>query len=155
MKVKTTELKQMIYGGPEGLLYFETDREDGFEIAIINIRGSHPCAYVNVPKTFRDKFGDPILDYDAWFADGAHGGFTYAGKELRTKDFKREGFWLGWDYAHAGDYTCLVDMYGNVINYNPIRDSERKYTTEEILEHAYEVINMLDYDEEAYNLYYR
>lgn len=150
-----TELNPMIYGDNSlglggSLLYFE--QKDGFEIAIVNVRGSHPCAYVNVPKSFLEKYEkQPELDFNSWYADGAHGGFTYAEKEppVCVRVFSPgEGFWLGWDYAHCDDYTAIFDYYGNVLNRN---SDEKKWTTEEILEHAYSVINTLEYDDSEFD----
>ena len=135
----------MRYGHDDGLLYFER-MENGFEIAVINIRGSHPCGYVNVPESFLKKFGTPDLDYDMWFADGAHGGFTYASRELETKNFLSNGFWLGWDYAHLGDYICFVNsITGKPESYKHEYDHE--YTTEEVIKDAHSVVETLQYDD--------
>ena len=114
---------------------------DGVECAILNTRGSHPCAYINVPKSILDKYDNPELDCDRWFAD-CHGGFTYAGTKAPGIDSDEEGFWLGWDYAHLNDYTCVV-VNGKVVF--PPRDYEKQWTTAEVLEDVVDTIHSLEY----------
>lgn len=101
-------MKEMEYGNrSQGILCHE--KFDFGELAIINIRGSHPCAYITFPG---DDFGvnGPV-----------HGGFTFLG----TKDNEELGdkIWLGWDYAHSGDYT-----YTRLFEF----PNEKKWTTKEI-----------------------
>lgn len=62
--------------------------------------GTHPCAYINAAKTVlagkdTDELDDTGID--------CHGGFTFANKALGVSD--GEGWYIGWDYAHAGDFT--------------------------------------------------
>ena len=62
--------------------------------------GTHPCAYINVAKTGlaginTDELDDTGID--------CHGGFTCAGNALNVSD--GEGWYIGWDYVHAGDFT--------------------------------------------------
>lgn len=64
--------------------------------------GSHPCAYVKIPD------GHPYfqVDYVKCYIR-CHCGLTYAGDKLGAfTDTVRTGWWIGWDYAHAGDYCC-------------------------------------------------
>lgn len=135
-------MKQMEYGKDvlREVLYHGVI--DGVECAIVNTRGSHPCAYINVPKSILDKYDNPELDYDKWFAD-CHGGFTYADTEAPGID--ERGFWLGWDYAHCNDYTCVV-VDGKAVF--PPRDYEKQWTTAEVLENVIDTIHSLEYDTE-------
>lgn len=119
---------------------------DGVECAIVNTRGSHPCAYINVPKSILDKYDNPELDYDKWFAD-CHGGFTYADTKAPGVDSEEKGFWLGWDYAHCDDYTCVASGWGVVF---PPRDYEKQWTTAEVLENVVDTIHSLEYEADAY-----
>lgn len=139
-------MKQMEYGkdldGGSEVLYHGVI--DGFECAIVNIRGSHPCAYINVPKSVLDKYEKPQLDYDMWYAD-CHCGFTYASPEAPSNVSDEDGFWLGWDYAHCGDYTCCV-VNGEVVF--PPRPYEKLWTTAEVLENVVDTIHSLEYDTE-------
>jgi len=88
---------------------------DGFDYVIVSY-GPHPCAYIRIPEghPFYDK------DYDDVALD-VHGGLTYSGN-LSHLDGVEPGFYLGWDYAHIGDYVGYYDS------------NDKKWTTEEILE---------------------
>lgn len=115
-----------------------------FGIVVVSY-GSHPCAYIRVPdeliKKIETREGcksseDGFYDYvDAY----PHGGFTYFG----TGSFSDEiikGNYLGWDYAHAGDYTYtdIPEMGLFFNNYG-----EKKWTTKEIYDEALEVLSEL------------
>ena len=82
--------------------------------------GTHPCGYVSVPEShpFCDKFYWEIDDKIS-----VHGGLTFSGKMRDSDDF-----WVGWDYAHADDFTYL----------SPIGD--KLWTTKEIVEECLNVI---------------
>lgn len=126
------ELKQMIYGGESEVLYHEED--NGYGIVILNVRGSHPCAYVTYPGIWG------IEDCDqAWIEDEVepHGGFTFLGEFDEWTGIDKT--WLGWDYAHLGDY-----VYSG-IDILPFRYDvdEKKWTTEEILEEARAVLQCI------------
>lgn len=141
---KTIGPYPMNYGKDDGKILYFCELDNGFKIEIVNIRGSHPCAYIMVPDTFiEDHCHDgEIYTYYNWYAS-VHGGFTYVGFLPRIvpdgydKD-KRE-LWLGWDYAHCGDYTCFD------INKFPPLKYEHMWTTEEIIEEAQEVIDTLEF----------
>ena len=138
------EMQPMVYSPnvKSHVLYHEV-RDDGFEIVIVNTRGSHPCAYINVPKSVLDvsasrNYGhEPDLDYDAWYSE-VHGGFTFADTELNYPGCER-GYWLGWDYAHCDDFTCYYE--GQKPMYY-----EKAWTTEEVYQEALNVIENLEYD---------
>ena len=86
---------------------------------------THPTAYVeNKLKHVEDY-------YDKRFDDvRVHYGFTYIGKNYWDKEDELE--YLGWDYAHYGDYTA-----GFCTNHI----GAKFWTTEEIYE---EVKNVID-----------
>lgn len=91
--------------------------------------GSHPTAYVEVPR------GHPL-----WFKEydvcsrfiNVHGGLTYSNNYLHNLN---TGEWtIGWDYAHADDcyYSSLFsEVYG------------KQYKTKEIFADVKSVINYL------------
>jgi hypothetical protein len=65
-------------------------------------------AYIKLPKDHPwQEFMD---DYDS-IPLNVHGGVTFA-KEVRepNRSFQQftEGSWIGWDYAHLGDYIPLL-----------------------------------------------
>lgn len=93
---------------------------NGYRYEIKNIRGSHPTAYVMLDKNniyYDIDYGEiPIV---------VHGGLTYSSNKNKGQ------YWIGWDYAHIGDYTSYCDGDG------------KKWTTDEILNHVKDVINQL------------
>ena len=121
-------MEQMVYSGDgiSKVLYTE-ERGKGYRLAVLNIRGSHPCAYVQFPGI------EELESYDDLYmtVDDPHGGFTYLG-DLEQNGLT--GIWIGWDYAHYGDYTYSSFSY-------PVDDyGEKKYTTEEVVEEAREIL---------------
>ena len=69
----------------------------GYQFYILNL-GTHPTAYVEIPETstLYEK-GYSEIDIEV------HGGLTYSSYELA--DIKDNSWFIGWDYAHLGDYT--------------------------------------------------
>lgn len=70
----------------------------GFSYEIVSYR-THPCAYVEIPKNhrlFNVSYKDIKEDIDV------HGGITYSGDK-----YENLSWWIGWDYAHAGDYMSF------------------------------------------------
>ncbi len=91
-----------------GLLYF-----------ILNL-GFHPTAYIKVPDDIEINYDD--ID--------VHGGITYYGDHLWvTENEKLEGKFIGWDYAHLGDYVGFARLFPTVW-----KETEKKWTTKEIYE---------------------
>ncbi len=93
--------------------------------------GSHPCAYVQIPK------GHPYhgstcnqIDIDC------HGGLVFSGRLYRYPGhfaIERDGYWIGWHYAHAGDFTA----------YPEITMEGHRYTTQEVLADVAQVVKQL------------
>lgn len=102
---------------------------DGYRYAIVSL-GSHPCAYVEVPE------GHP---YRRAYLDGSvrcHGGVTYFrpyAPPAMTAEQKIKSLWIGWDYAHIGDYLELPDT----------ALPGKRYTLEEIQQEVRDVIAQL------------
>ncbi len=106
---------------------------------------SHFCGYVKLPDDHpytklihMEKYGDNLemeIGYDDMDID-CHGGLTFSRKI--TKENMKEypqgftpGYWIGWDYAHWGDY--LPGMYP---------DGER-HTFQEVEEECKKVIDQV------------
>lgn len=81
----------------------------GFKYMVLQMTLGHLCGYVQVPK------GHPYYgkDYEAMNID-CHGGLTYSsmsdGKpykmtEIDYSKYFTKGFWIGFDYAHSGDWS--------------------------------------------------
>ena len=130
------ELKPMKYGFERTRIVLAHDIIDDIEFYIVSL-GTHPCAYVHVPST------NPIAKMSFSWLDLSekvfcHGGVTWFDSYLPNNERYTDGKWLGWDYAHAGDY------FGNGWN-----DTDfKKWTTEEILEEVKSVIAQVkEYEE--------
>jgi len=94
-------------------------QEGQYKWMVISL-GIHPCAYVCIPKDH------PFYDKNYWDIDDrikVHGGLTFSGK-MRDSD----GFWFGWDYAHADDYTYFSAV------------GDKRWTTQEIVDECLNVI---------------
>lgn len=55
--------------------------------------------------------------------------------EESGKIFTRDGYYIGWDYNHYGDYSVSMALLGML--------GEKRWTTEEIFEEVVSVIKQL------------
>lgn len=95
-----------------GLLYY-----------ILNL-GLHPTAYIKIPENSR-YYGKDIGEIDL----DVHGGVTYADDHLYiSENQKIDGWFIGWDYGHYGDYAGYEELLPR-----SIRAEGKKWTTKEIL----------------------
>ena len=140
-------MKEMIYSNNKNektkILY--SGIYEGKYFCIINICGSHPCAYVEVKD-------ESYFDWED--TSPAHCGFTFAGtlSHIRSKvdaseiseldNVHLDNLFLGWDFVHLGDYTpirkLIPTLYGN---------GGKKWTTQEIFENVKEVIDWINKEE--------
>lgn len=124
-----TEIKEMEYADKyedcqeRNVEILCDDTYKGYRFIILDMSGSHPCAYVEIPKE-HPKYG--ATDRDWWHVGSNE--VTY-GRNYLT-DILSDTWVIGWDYHHAGDYSPL-DPYG------------RKWTTHEIIEECHEAIEDL------------
>ena len=102
----------------------------GFVFKIISY-GSHPCAYVGCP------LDHPIATSDDFDVD-CHGGLTF-GQPGDGELFDEELYWIGWDYAHGGDFFLYYDSELTPIEGLP----GRKWTVFEILDEVKHVVDVL------------
>ena len=100
----------------------------GYKYYILSL-GTHPTAYVEIPKD--EKHSSEEIE-----ALEVHGGITYNENILNIGEKAIKGWFIGWDYAHYGDYTGI---YTQIIGFNDLK----KWTTQEIQEEAYKVIEQL------------
>ena len=80
-----------------------------------------------------------------------HGGVTfgeYCKLMIRTEDgafvdnrLVPEGYWIGWDYAHAGDYCYYGRGDEYPFGFDPA--IEKKYSIKELIEEAHEALKEL------------
>lgn len=121
-------MKEMIYRDNEFPIVLDKGNINGFSWFILSL-GRHPTAYVGIPKghKFFGKFYDDINI-------GCHGGLTFCGDDFGFNPIKiKDIWWIGWDYAHAGDY----------MGYHKEETRTKKWTTEEIKEEVMNVIKQL------------
>ena len=122
-------MKEMVYDFDKPGILDEGELQ-GYKYMVVSY-GSHPCAYVQVPEghPFHGKHYDKINIC-------CHGGLTFSGDHYHHAGrfaLERDGFWIGWDYAHGGDYIASpgVNLDGH------------RYTTQEILSDIALVVGQL------------
>lgn len=129
MKYETERKTELLY----------TNKYNGFKYYVMSM-GTHPTAYIEIPK--RDilyRLG--YKDIDNIYV---HGGFTYEKDYLTGVNHK--GWFIGWDYAHAGDYMGYFEDFKKYLkNYvsGYSYESYKKWTTEEIIEECKDVIDQI------------
>lgn len=117
--------------------------------AIVRTRLGHPCAYIEVKpddhalkeaSDYNDDVNDDITCdcFDVF----VHGGATYCGEAYWDKSDKR--MYLGWDYAHYGDYTptipwdsgkkwTMLEIFADIVEaYAGIREQNEEHWEEDV-----------------------
>lgn len=110
----------------------EHGNKDGFNYWVLNF-GTHPCCYVEIPKGH--KYYN--VDNDEINVN-CHGGLTYSNSYLKsvTGDEPTDRWFIGWDYAHYGDFCgYYVEL--------STRNQDHIYTTKELVRDCLEVIEQL------------
>lgn len=129
-KFGTTYIAEMEYDNSGDTRILAKGVYKGLQYIVLNIRGTHPCGYVNVANTKFDK-----LDYLDLDCINCHGGLTYSSEYAPFKG-EEDGWWLGWDYAHLGDYNVLSVR-------SEKKDFSKKYTTDDVVYECIHVINQI------------
>lgn len=84
------------YSGENHIVCFGTHlKDEHYRYVVMSIGGRHPTVYIQFPGI------KEIDSYDNVMSPPVHGGFTFLGE---LKLLPNDGIWLGWDYAHCGDY---------------------------------------------------
>lgn len=98
---------------------------NGFEYYILWYV-NHPNAYIKIPEghPYFEKFYGEIDSNNT-----VNGGFTYSGENLNEAYGLKNGWYLGWDYAHYFDYVKSVTEDG------------RRWTVEDIINECRAVID--------------
>lgn len=105
---------------------------NGFKYAILSL-GTHPCYYVFIPKGHK-YYGKDFDDIDI----NCHGGLTYSDDDLYCNPVYLTDTWIiGWDYAHSCDYVGIYD------DNSYLAKNTKKWTTKEMQQEVFEVINQL------------
>jgi hypothetical protein len=141
-------MEEMTYTGRfETPKVLHCGKKDGIAVLVLSM-GHWPCAYLGIDKEHPLaksllSSGEPAYEN---FSLPVHGGLTYA--EVGEGDARSEDlFWLGWDYAHAGDYIEL-DICKSLPpkereKHEEFWSSQRKWSTEEIVKEAEDAIPLL------------
>ena len=103
---------------------------DGLQYRIYSF-GNYPTAYVEATEEQIDEFYD--------YGNVVHGGFTFSGTFPNDEDQDRK--WLGWDYAHAGDYVAFFHNLNDAAEM--LYGEPHKYTVQEIMEDIKRAVKML------------
>lgn len=137
-------------------MIYQTDRKEEAEVLatgfcfgllyyILNL-GTHPTAYIRIPKNnkFYKKQGEELNI-------NVHGGVTYTAEGLYINNGKKvEGWFIGWDYGHCGDYLGFEEKYVKGLA------KGKKWTTDEIFtevrEVCYQIQSSVEIEEDVYEL---
>ena len=126
------KFKNEMHYGNDKVEILSMEDYKGKTFVILNLRGLHPCAYVesNI-NYYENNNGD----------EPAHGGFTFYNTLLHWlnkfpeyEDILSKKY-VGWDYGHYDDYSPNINIYGI------------QRTIDEILDDIEEVIDWLDVKE--------
>lgn len=134
------KIKPMVYQTERKMELLHTDKYKNYKYYILNL-GTHPTAYIAIPKGHK-LYGQDYNDiYDICDID-VHGGLTYSSHDLLGID--SEDWFIGWDYAHAGDYMGYYEDFNNwgISTINSLRD-DKKWTTEEIIKECENAIEQI------------
>jgi len=119
MQYQTTRIREVLDEG----------NYKGFNYYILSL-GTHPTAYVEIPKEhkcFQKHYDECNVD--------CHGGLTFSNDTLWAGDDEKKGWFIGWDYAHYGDYVAMHYSFND--------ETDKKWNTAEILEEVKNVIEQL------------
>jgi len=112
---------------------YEEVTKDGYIILITSL-GTHPCAYIGLPKGhILEKVGYNELSDNECYIE-CHYGLTYS--DWNVAGFYKNIWFLGWDYAHCDDFS------GSYIGADNILEREnKKWNVKEIYEDCLIALN--------------
>lgn len=117
------KLKEMEYRKEPCNILLAHGEYCGHLFKIIN-RGAMPCCYVSISA------GKAICMDDI----SCHGGITWVDGHLPGEEEPNPNiWWIGWDYAHYGDYLGYFSDFGG-----------KKWTLDELIEDCMSVIGQLE-----------
>lgn len=127
-------MKEMLYKAERKIEILDKGEFLDLSYWILSL-GTHPTAYIKLPndsKYFGKVYDDIQID--------VHGGLTYSRDHLWTGEGEKEinGWFIGWDYAHYGDYMGYEEMLPA-----NIRTCGKKWTTQEIKEEVFDAIKQI------------
>lgn len=129
------KVKEMVYTKERKIEVLATGYYFGLLYYVLSL-GTHPTAYVKIPKdnwlcTVKNYYDIPVE---------CHGGLTFRDDHLYISDNQKiEGEFIGWDYAHCGDYA----PYYEDLPCMDLAEKTKKWTTHEILKEVKEVCSQI------------
>ncbi len=126
------KIRPMEYTRERTLEALYQDNYKGFNYFIISY-GTHPCAYVELPKD-HPLYGISYIDIEDMYNINVHGGLTYSTDSFLLLD----NTWIiGWDYSHCYDYST----YSRDCSF--LKHELKMWTTEEMIDDCISVIDQL------------
>ncbi len=135
--IKSFKFKEMKYQENRKIEVLAEGKYKNYQFYILNL-GTHPTAYVEIPKTSKLYKKTCYELYDNGIDIEVHGGLSYSNNCLNLDTDKKEGWFIGWDYAHYDDYDGCEIMYPL-----SLQSGGKKWTTKEILEEVFNVIDQI------------
>ena len=98
-------MKEMQYQANNKIELLDSGTFKNYNYYILSL-GTHPTAYVEITK------GNKIYEKDYKEINlEVHGGLTYSRDFLWiSKERKLQGWFIGWDYAHHGDFSGIISF---------------------------------------------
>ena len=132
--LKSGEYREMAYMQKGTRIVIADGHYRGIRFIVENL-GIHPCAYVQIPEHYKVV---KDVEYE-WDIDiHCHGGCTYLSPSLMIAEddciLDAGKVWIGWDYAHFGDY----EGYFEELKHKP---DGKRWTTYEIVKECVCVID--------------
>ena len=141
-KMKKKKMRYAKWGDfktPSKILYEGTVK--GYKVAIVNVYGRHPSAYIQVPEDLADIAFELLP---------VHGGCSFNEKVFFNGKEEDKGYrWVGWDYGHLCDYTPPFDSYNSFGV-----DNRPRHTTEEVYNDIVKAVKELRYINQAKKDFY-
>lgn len=131
-----TDYIEMEYTGIYGnTVILDRGMYSGYRYVIVSY-GSHPCAYVEIPK--RHPYYKLGYHGEVENTIDVHGGITFDGSlHFKKMPEAAKRYYIGWDYAHCGDYTYYENVKSVFV------EDSKKWTVKMIQEDVKNVIEQL------------
>ena len=130
------KIKPMVYQTERKIELLCKSEYKDYKYYILNL-GTHPTAYIEIPEGNKLYGKDYDEIYDMGYDIDIHGGLTYSDDELMG--IKIKNWFIGWDYAHFGDYVGYQELFSS----NLLMNEEKKWTTEEIIKECKHAIDQI------------
>lgn len=100
-------MKEMKYSSSYKEELLDSGEYKGYKYYIISL-GWHPCAYIEIPIE-NEAYG---CTYQCYPVNGiqCHGGIRYSKSMLSFPEVHGQGWFIGWDYAHHGDFSGIISF---------------------------------------------